>query len=268
MNKNLPHAVKVIRAAIASSGNDPAAAIAHALDGAGLLTDPERTFGAVLQRRMAADSPREHPQSDLPTRVQPAQAAPERTELERQAIAWDQSCTRARLVAAAIERQVSEHPSFQNLQLDGNRILVSLHIVNQSQWAEWRRYFGIQHDKETALPYMVAGDGHRDGVSVGVVAYDLPEARAHALRIAKAPFEFEGIVYDLALPQHDSQGDTWFYQGVRTGDGMPLLSMDGRPERCTLANIVRLSGPLTPVTGAPSQQVTPVMTGAQGGEGS
>ncbi|MCD7440295.1 BN159_2729 family protein [Streptomyces lincolnensis] len=252
MNKNLPHAVRVIRTALASSGSDPAAAIAHALDGVGMLVDPERTFGMVLKRKSADDEAREHQEQQ-----------PELTDLEQQALVWDESCERARRVAAVIQRHIGEHPSVQNIQLDGDRILVSLHIVNQSQWGEWRRYFGIQHDKETALPYMVAGDGHRDGVRVGVVAYDLPQARAHAKEIAKAPFEFEGIVYDLALPQQDARGDVWFYQGVRTADGMPLLSVDGRPERCTLASIVQHAGPVTPVTGTPSQQVTPVMTGGE-----
>lgn len=257
MNSNLPHAVQVIRKALASSGNDPAAAIAHALDGVQLLTDPERTFGAVLSRTPAGGWARQHTEH---------QEQPEHTALEQQALAWDQSCERASRVAAVIKRHVGPHPALQNIQLDGDRILVSLHIVDQAQWGQWQAYFGIRHDKETALPYMVAGEGYRDGVRVSVVAYDLPEARAHALRIAKEPYELGGVVYDLALPQRAEDGTVWFYQGVRTADGMPLLSIDGRPERCTLANIVRQSGPLTPVTETPSQQATPVMTGAEGGE--
>lgn len=263
MNKNLPQAVKLIRAAMASSGSDPAAAIAHALDGARLLVDPERSFGAVLRRTSAGDWARQHPEhpegSGLPVRAQ----TPGRTELEEQALAWDASCERARRVAAVIQRHIGEHPAFQNIQVDGDRILVALHILDQSQWGQWRVYFGIRHDKETALPYMVAGDGHRDGVRVGVVAYDLPEARAHAKRTAKAPFEFEGVVYDLALPQRDGGGDLWFYQGEQATGGMPLLSQDGRPERCTLASIIRHAGPLTPVTSTPSSQVNPVMTGGE-----
>jgi len=264
VNKNIPHAVKVIRAALASSGSDPAAAIAHALDGARLLVDPERSFGAVLRRTPAGDWARQHPDhtdNGLPVRQQ----APERTELEAQALAWDESCERARRVAAVIQRHIGEHPAFQNIQVDGDRILVALHILDQSQWGQWKAYFGIRYDKETALPYMVSGDGHRDGVRVGVVAYDLPEARAHAKRTAKAPFEVEGIVYDLALPQRDDRGDVWFYQGEQATGGMPLLSQDGRPERCTLASIVRHAGPLTPVTSTPSPQATPVMTGTEGG---
>ncbi|WP_328425935.1 BN159_2729 family protein [Streptomyces sp. NBC_00443] len=252
MNKNFPHAVRVVREAIASTGSDPAAAIVHALDAARLLIDPEKSYGMVPHSTPGDGGPREH---------QEQPQLPQRTELEEQALAWDDSCQRARRVAAVIKRHIGEHPAFQNLQMDGDRILVALHIVNQSQWGEWRRYFGIQHDKETALPYMVAGDGYRDGVRVSVVAYDLPEARAHAAKTAKAPFEFEGIVYDLALPQQDASGEVWFYQGVRTADGMPLLSQDSRPERCTLASIVRQVGPLTAVTGTPSQQVTPVTTG-------
>lgn len=268
MNKNLPHAVRVIREAMASSGSDPAAAIAHALNDVQLLTDPERTFGAVLRRTPSGEWAREHQEHAepaLPTRTAPA-PQPELTELEQQATAWDESCARARHVADIIRREVGQHPAFQNLQMDGDRILVSLHIVDQSQWAAWRTYFAITHNKERPLPYVVGGDGHRGGIRVSVVAYDLPQARAHALKIAKAPFELDGIVYDLALPQQDQQGNIWFYTGVRTADGMPQFSMDGRPERCTLANLARQVGGLTAVTDNPSQLVTPVTTPDTGGE--
>ncbi|MET9729625.1 BN159_2729 family protein [Streptomyces sp. NPDC006458] len=211
-------------------------------------TPPERLSATLLRRTPDGGWSREHPQTEL-------------TELEQQALAWDASCERARQAAASIERAIGEHADLQNIQIDGDRILVSLHITDQSRWAEWRRYFGIRHDQERPLPYMVGGQGFRDGVRVSVLAYHLPQARALAQEVAREPFEFEGIVYDLARPQQDAKGDVWFYQGERTADGMPLLSLDGRPERCTLANIARLSGPLTPVTGTPSPQTTPVMTG-------
>jgi hypothetical protein len=248
VNRNLPHAVRVIREAMASSGNDPAAAIAHALDGVRLLVDPERSYGTLLHRTPAGGWAREH------------QEHPERTELEEQALAWDASCKRARLVAAAIERHIGQHPEFQNLQIDGDRILVALHITDQAQWVQWRAWFGITHDRERPLPYAVAGDGYRDGVRVSVVAYDLPQTRARVAQRARRPFEWDGIVYDLARPQQDASGGVWFFQGQQAGDGMPLLSMDGRPERCGLANIVQQVGPLTPVTTA----MTPVT--ADGGE--
>ncbi|MFD5266713.1 BN159_2729 family protein [Streptomyces sp. NPDC058335] len=184
----------------------------------------------------------------------------EPTELEQQALAWDASCERARLVAAAIEQHIGRHPVLQNIETDGDRILVALHITDQAQWAEWRRWFGITHDRERPLPYAVAGDGYRDGVRVSVVAYDLPQVRARAAQVAKRPFQLDGIVYDLARPQRDAEGAVWFFQGQQAQDGMPLLSMDGRPERCTLANIVQQTGPLTAVNGTP----TPVT--AAGGE--
>ncbi|MFE9906462.1 BN159_2729 family protein [Streptomyces achromogenes] len=243
MNKNLPHALRVIRTALASSSSDPAAAIAHALDNARLLTDPERSYGPVVDQQ--------------PT------TGRELTELEQQALAWDASCERARQVAAGIEQHIGEHPEFTEIHTDGDRVLVALHITEQTQWAEWRRYFGITHEGERPLPYAVCGEGYRDGVRVSVVAYDVPQARARAAEIAGRPFQLGGIVYDLALPQRDSRGDIWFFQGERTDDGMPLLSLDGRPERCSLANIVAQVGPLTPVINAPSTQATPVTDGGE-----
>ncbi|MEU0199175.1 MULTISPECIES: BN159_2729 family protein [unclassified Streptomyces] len=246
MNKNLPHAVRVIRAALASTGSDPAAAIAHALNDAHLLVDPEKSFGAVLHRT---------PAGGWTSRQQP-----KLTDLEQQALAWDKSCAKAQQVAAAIEAQIGQHPEFQNVQVDKDRVLVALHVTDQAQWVQWRQYFGITHDVEQPLPYAVAGDGYRDGVRVSVVAYDLPQVRARAAQIAKRPFQLGGVVYDLALPQQDSEGNVWFFQGQRAEDGMPLLSVDGRQERCSLAQIVGEVGPLTPV----KAEATPVT--AQGGD--
>lgn len=250
MNKNLPQAVRVIRTSLASGGSDPAAAIAQALDDAGLLVAPERSKGIVLHRTPAGDWTSADGQ--------------ELTELEQQALAWDQSCERARLVAAAIEQSIGQHSEFQSVRPDGDRVLVGLHITDQAQWVQWRRYFGITHDKEQLLPYAVCGDGYRDGVRVSVVAYDLPQVRALATERAGRPYRLDGVVYDLVLPQRDAHGDVWYFQGERAEDGMPLLSLDGRPERCSLANIVQQVGPLTAVRNAPSAQVTPV--NGEGGE--
>lgn len=171
----------------------------------------------------------------------------ELTELEKQALAWDATCERARQVAATIVQQLDGHPEFQSVRTDCDRVLVALHITDQAQWAEWRRYFGITHDQERPLPYAVCGEGHRDGVRVSVVAYDVPQVRARATEVAARPYLLDGIVYDLARPQRDAHGDMWFFHGERREDGMPLLSLDGRPERCSLANVVEFVGPLTPV---------------------
>jgi hypothetical protein len=107
----------------------------------------------------------------------------------------------------------------------------------------------------------VGGEGYRDGVRVSVMAYDVPQVQARAAQSAKRPFLLDGIVYDLALPQRDAHGDVWYFQGdQRPDDGMPLLSIDGRSERCSLGNIVDHAGPLTAVR----TPVTPVA--AEGGE--
>ncbi|MBL1108031.1 BN159_2729 family protein [Streptomyces sp. 5-8] len=244
MNRNLSHALRVIRATMATDSTDPAAAIAHALDGVGLLIDPERSYGPVLGREAPVDQ--------------------ELTELEQQALAWDAACERSRRVAAIIEQGIGERAEFKTVRTDGDRILIALHITDQAQWAAWRQYFGISYDQERPLPYAVAGEGYRDGVRVSVVAYDLPQVRTAAAERADRPYELDGIVYDLSRPQRDAHGDVWYFQGQRAEDGMPLLSLDGRSERCSLANIATQTGPLTPVITTPSTQVTPVS--GKGGE--
>lgn len=273
MNKNLPQAADVARAAMATPSNDLAKTVVQALDDVGLLVDPERQAGTVLHRtadggweRAPQGQPEYPADAEQPERPELPKRHAQETDLEEQARAWDEACERARRAADTIRLHVGPHPAFQGVQVDGDRLLVSLHIVDQRQWGEWRTYFGISHDKERPLPYVVGGDGHRDGVRVSVVAYDLPEARAHALRIAKAPYELEGLVYDLALPQQDVNGGTWFFEGARAEDGMPLLSQDGRPEQARLSDLTRQAGGLTPVTDNASQLVTPVMTTVTGGE--
>ncbi|MEU9658827.1 BN159_2729 family protein [Streptomyces chartreusis] len=73
-----------------------------------------------------------------------------------------------------------------------------------------------------------------------VPASSVPGPQTHLFRLG-------GVTYDLALPQRDAQGDVWYFQGCRSHDGMPLMSLDGRPERCSLANLAVHLGPLTPV---------------------
>ncbi|MGW5408969.1 BN159_2729 family protein [Streptomyces spiralis] len=240
MNRNLPQAVRVLRDA--GVAPDLTTTVARALDDARLLVDPERSLGIVLHRTAEGAWAREDQVL---------------TDLEWQALAWDSSCERARQVAAVIERRIGERPEFQSIRTDGDRVLVALHITEQAQWAHWRRYFGIRHDKEQPLPYAVCGEGYWDGVRVSVVAYDLPQVRTREAEASQRPFQLEGIVYDLARPQRDTGGDVWYFQGERASDGMPLLSIDGRSERCSLANIVEQAGPLTPVKDAPS---TPAVT--------
>ncbi|MGW3166941.1 BN159_2729 family protein [Streptomyces sp. NPDC001142] len=187
-------------------------------------------------------------------------SAPELTDLERQALAWDQSCARARQVAESISQTLAGHPEFQAARADGDQVLVALHVTDQAQWARWRRHFGITHNTEQPLPYATCGNGFRDGVRVSVVAYDVPQVRARSAAVSALPFQFEGIVYDLAIPQRDAAGDVWTFRERRAVDGMPLLSMQGRTERCSLANVVRLNGPLSPV------RTTPSADSCQGGD--
>ncbi|MEU3162235.1 BN159_2729 family protein [Streptomyces griseoincarnatus] len=251
MNKNIPHAVKAIREVLQEAGvadaDTAATRTAHILDKAGLLVRIDRPrSGLVMRRKPTGGWTQQAGEALDPV------PDPQLTDLEQQALAWDQACQRAQAVATGIHQMISEHPEFQSVQVDGDRVLVSLHITDQSRWPAWRAHFGITQEGEQTLPYVVGGDGYRDGVRVTVLAYDLPEARARALKSAKRPFQLDGTVYDLALPQRDRDGDLWYFQGESAEDGMPLLSMDGRPERCRLANVLGHVGPLVAVRTATS----------------
>ncbi|MFD5630363.1 BN159_2729 family protein [Streptomyces sp. NPDC127072] len=233
MNRNLPHAAQVIRTVMAAGGTDPVTAAAHALDGERLLVDPEKSYGIVLHRTAAGGWSRG-----------PRQL----TELERQARAWDLSCRRARVVAASIARHIGRHQDFQSVHADGDQVRVALLVTDRDQWARWRSHFGITHDRERLLPDAVIGECRHEGVRVSVVAYELPppSPNPRSPEAARA-FEFGGRVYDLTVPQRDAHGQIWYFQGWRGHDGMPLLSLDSRPERCSLPNVAAHLGPLTPV---------------------
>ncbi|WEH40753.1 BN159_2729 family protein [Streptomyces sp. AM 2-1-1] len=247
MNRNLGATTTLVRQVLAGGGPDIAAAIAHALNGAGLLVDPERTYGTVLRKTpsgWALVAPATGWAASLP-----APDAPPVTELEREASAWDQACERAQALATATAMKYAAEPEVTRVTADRDTVVISLHIVERDRWTGWMAALGIAPDQVTVSEYVVHGRTSWDGVPVSVLAYDMPELQAAtaASLLANRPYRYAGVVYDLALEQQDINGDRWFYHGEETAERMPLLSQDGRPERCTLANIVELVGPLTPV---------------------
>ncbi|OQR59905.1 hypothetical protein B6E66_32715 [Streptomyces maremycinicus] len=233
MNGNVLHAARVIRTVLATVRTEQATAVAHALDSARLLVDPERSFGVVLYRT---------PDGGWSRAARPV------TELERQALTWDTSCARARHVARAIERHLDTHPGPHAVSVDGDRVRVRLRVDGPAQWARWRSYFGIAIVGERTEPHTLTGEGERDGVRVTVVALSAsttpPESTAGD---EKRRFRIGETLYDLALPMRDGYGGVWYFEGRRSSDGMPLMSLDGRPERCSLANVAAYLGPLSPV---------------------
>ncbi|MFD9436699.1 BN159_2729 family protein [Streptomyces sp. NPDC060002] len=233
MNGNVLHAARVIRTVLATVRTEQAAAVAHALDSARLLVDPERSFGVVLYRT---------PDGGWSRTARPV------TELERQALTWDTSCERARHVARAIERHLDTHPGPHAVRVEGDRVRVSLRVDGLAQWARWRSYFGIAIVGERTEPHTLTGEGERDGVRVTVVALSASTAPPEsATGEEKRRFRIGQTLYDLALPMRDVYGGVWYFEGRRSSDGMPLMALDGRPERCSLANVAVYLGPLSPV---------------------
>ncbi|WP_307839378.1 BN159_2729 family protein [Streptomyces sp. MBT97] len=254
MNGNVPHAARVIRTVLATVRSEQAAAVAHALDSARLLVDPERSFGVVLYRT---------PDGGWSRTARPV------TELERQALGWDASCARARHVASAVERHLDTHPGPHAVRVEGDRVRVVLRVDGPGQWARWRSYFGVTSVGERTEPHTLTGEGERDGVRVTVVARTAvapppdpadpaaPTAPAGSADTEAADhrrYRIGETLYDLAAPMRDVYGGIWYFEGRRNGDGMPLMALDGRPERCSLANVAVYLGPLSPVR--PGHDVT------------
>ncbi|XMN09358.1 BN159_2729 family protein [Streptomyces griseobrunneus] len=248
MNKNLPAAITMVRELLACDG-DVASTIGHALDGAGLLVDPERTFGTVLRRT---------PQGWAPVAPATQPAPPELTELEQQASDWDAACERAVQLVDVVRSTYAAEPDFVGVRADRDTVVITLQITELSRWAGWMATLGIVEHQLTGLDYVVCGRTTIGDVPVTVLAYDLPEVQLAAQAKARRPYRHAGLIYDLAVGHKDITGDTWFFHGDYSAEGMPLLSTDGRPERCSLAAVVDLLGPILPVR-------EPVAA-AQGGE--
>ncbi|MFE0678581.1 BN159_2729 family protein [Streptomyces sp. NPDC058867] len=235
MNSNLPRAVGVISAVLDAVRPEQAAAVASALDSAHLLVDPQRSLAAVLRRTPDGGWSRG------PRAL---------TDLERRALAWDASCTRARAVADAIESHLAGHAGPSDVRVDGDRVRVVLRVDGPAPWAHWRVYFGITTVGESARPHLVIGEGERDGVRVTVVAHGAAAPAKDDGEGGERLYRLGRVMYDLTLPQRDAHGEVWYFQGWRRHDGMPLMSLDSRPERCSLANVVAHLGPLAPVRSA------------------
>lgn len=230
MNPNLAHAARVIQTLLVHDEPHRATVIARALDTARLLADPYRSYGLVLHRT-----------SDGRWSLAPQGLTP----LERQALAWDAACRRAQGVASGFEHEIGGHPGVRRIEADGDRVRVTLHVGDATEWDQWRAYFGVTLVGDRADPGTLVAEGKRAGVRVSLLVRVVPPPPDPVP--AARPYQHEGETYDLARPLRDAHGDLWYFQGHRARDGMPMLSPDGRLEQCSLGNVVALVGPLTAV---------------------
>lgn len=232
MNANIPHAIAMIVQTIGVD-KDKASAAVFALQKAGLITDPQRSFGTVLHKRTTG-----------------AWSPEPRTELETHALAWDAACGRAARLAERIRTECAEGCGLMGVQVNGDRLLLKVQVTAAAQWGEWRRYLGIT--KEDPRPnqdsYLYYGEGHRDGVAVAVLAYDAPAVEKRVEAAAAMPHRHDGVIYDLALPHKDARDQVWEYEGLDAG-GRALLAPLGATGGVSspLADVVQHRGPLTPV---------------------
>ncbi|MFG3174881.1 BN159_2729 family protein [[Kitasatospora] papulosa] len=169
MNKNLPAAIQAIRALLDSDG-DVATTVAHALDGQGLLVDPERTYGTVLVR-----SPKGWVPVDAPAAPAAEPTAAPATELEQQASHWDTACERARQLAATLAVQYRAESDVTSVRADRDTVVISLHITDLARWTAWMDTLGIRAQQVTGLDYVMCGRTSWEGIPLSVLGYDVPE---------------------------------------------------------------------------------------------
>ncbi|CAM5384345.1 hypothetical protein SCALM49S_02523 [Streptomyces californicus] len=142
---------------------------------------------------------------------------------------WDAACERAAQLVHVVRATYAAEPDFVGVRADRDTVVISLQIAELSRWAGWMSTLGIVEHQLTGLDYVVCGRTTIGDVPVSVLAYDLPEVQLIAQAKARRPYRHAGLIYDLAVGHKDITGDTWYFHGDYSAEGMPLLSKDGRP---------------------------------------
>ncbi|MCC9737730.1 BN159_2729 family protein [Streptomyces sp. MNU89] len=275
LNPNLPHALRIIRKALAAySGPELELRIAVDLDAAGLLTDinamgrvdrtevtPEAVPGPPGADRPPPDTVLPH-QGIVLRRTDPAADPPPEpgtvTRLPAPA-EWEARCARAEKVFEDLVDHHGDRPEVLTIEQDHDRVVVCIRARTLADWERWLSEIGAGAAEDTRpAGYAQLAFGTRAGVPVRLVAHKVPGLLHAAYQEAVRPYCLWGRVYDLARPLAENGGDgnQWLFLGIRDKSGMPLLSVRGRTELCTLENIVRHAGPLTPVDTGASPPVT------------
>ncbi|MFC8435511.1 BN159_2729 family protein [Streptomyces sp. NPDC057253] len=182
--------------------------------------------------------------------------------LEDVAVHWDRACLRAGRAVSALNAAYGQHPSVVAVVADGDLVVVVLRVVDLRAWYVWRSALHVRPEEVALCGESCVGTGVHDGVAVRLMGLCVPALLESQAASAAEPYRLWDQVYDLALPHLDNQGHEWRYHGTRAPDGIPLLSVTGRDERCRLTNVVGQMGPLVPVFPMPLGMPTQAGDGA------
>jgi hypothetical protein len=171
-------------------------------------------------------------------------APPPNSQLEQAALAWALACARARRTAADLAAAYSAHPDVVSVTADGDQAVVAVRITELRAWYVWRAAMGARAEDVVFYEDACVAVGGNDGVPLQVVGFGVPLLLDAVAAAARLPYRLWDQVYDLAASHQDAQGNHWQYDGDQASDGVPLLSMAGRPEPCRITNVVEQAGPL------------------------
>jgi hypothetical protein len=190
-------------------------------------------------------------------------------DLEQAAAAWDLACAHAHRAAAALTAAYGAHPDVVSVTADGDRAVVVLRITDLRAWYVHRAAMGVQADDVVLFHDACSGIGRQGWIPVQIVGLGVPMLLNAVAAAARLPYRLWDQVYDLAVTHEDVRGDRWRYCGEQSPDGIPLMSVVGRQEKCRFTNVVRYVGPLVPVASTPeriaSVSVMPPFPGAGSG---
>ncbi|MFR0357304.1 BN159_2729 family protein [Streptomyces sediminimaris] len=178
------------------------------------------------------------------------------------AVNWDRACDRADRAVTALTVAYGRHPCVLALVADGDLVVLVLRVVDVRAWYAWRTALRVPPEAVAFCGDSCVGTGTYEGVPVRLMGLSVPTLLESEMESAAEPYRLWDQVYDLALPYLDIRGNEWRHQGVWAPDGIPLLTVTGRTERCRLSNIVVQMGPLIPVRPMPSAVPVPSGNGA------
>lgn len=90
----------------------------------------------------------------------------------------------AQALARQLLRQHGHQPEFQGIDIEGDQVLVGLHVGTLDEWYAWWPLCGIHTGALRQVgnpPYAEIGHGHREGVPVVLIAHAVPELITRAL---------------------------------------------------------------------------------------
>ncbi|MDT0377315.1 BN159_2729 family protein [Streptomyces sp. DSM 42041] len=156
--------------------------IARDLDEAGMLTDPERSYGPVLQRDEGGRWATSDGGASAAAPAPPAGAPEMPAALEREAALWVHKCQAAATIAARLRAGCKDRPEVMGIQSAQDTVVVTLNITALADFETWVQYVAGDRLGARNLRYAMRVVGHLEDVPVRLIGHGVPDLLDAATR--------------------------------------------------------------------------------------